>query len=290
MALREYKYEIIAGLLGGVLLVCWFFAPMIAQNIYFSWHNGSEFNSDLAAFGDSYAVFNGLISGLALAAIVTAIWIQAEQLREQRREVARTLENLQRQEEADDLRFTVDSAPLLQKFMLDDLRQHLGERYFLEREFQLDPEETSLGFELAHISENTQPSFGCQGCGGALEMFFNSEVVKEKVGVRLDIPLETYKERALHALQKIYVTDDASQFEEIVSAASDLGEIFQEINLKSNYEFNRLANSQGDFAYDTLRRELKKLIEDIRTKQKVDRIIRFRLLLQESIQRKIDLM
>ena len=142
-------------LVGLGLFLVWMLAPEIAGLMY-------EFHSDprlqeLANFGDSFAVFNGLISSLALAAIAAAIFIQAEQLRVQKEEVSRTIQNLERQEEIDDLRFTIELAPVLQRLLLDELRNMIGNDRVTYNEWKFDPESTAIVAELEELRPRRNP-------------------------------------------------------------------------------------------------------------------------------------
>ena len=68
-----------------------------------------------------------------------------------KKEVSRTIQNLERQEEIDDLRFTIESAPVLQKLLLDELRNFIGNQRVIENEWKPDPESTSIEAELEEI-------------------------------------------------------------------------------------------------------------------------------------------
>lgn len=85
---HRWLFAIAAGVVGtqvlfGVLLWCFFPTPQ-----------------DRGLFGDSFGVANTLFSGLALAGIIIALFMQREELELQREELRATREELKHQREA----------------------------------------------------------------------------------------------------------------------------------------------------------------------------------------------
>lgn len=85
---------------------------------------------DIASIGDTFGVLNSLFTGLALAAIVVAIFMQAKQLDEQvetnnlyKKEVQATLENLERENAWKSVESKMHLIPLLSERYEDELMQ-----------------------------------------------------------------------------------------------------------------------------------------------------------------------
>jgi hypothetical protein len=81
-----------------------------------------------ASVGDTFGILNSLFTGVALAAIVVAIFMQAQQLREQvgtnnlyKQEVAATLENLERENAWKSVESKMHLIPLLSETYENDL-------------------------------------------------------------------------------------------------------------------------------------------------------------------------
>lgn len=82
----------------------------------------------VALIGDAFGILNSLFTGMALAAIVVAIFMQAQQLREQeatnnlyKREVAAKLENLERENSWKSVERKMHLIPLLSKTYENEL-------------------------------------------------------------------------------------------------------------------------------------------------------------------------
>lgn len=83
---------------------------------------------DVASVGDTFGILNSLFTGLALAAIVVAIFMQAQQLKDQvetnnvyKKEVAATLENLERENAWKSVESKMHLIPLLSERYEDEL-------------------------------------------------------------------------------------------------------------------------------------------------------------------------
>lgn len=82
----------------------------------------------VALIGDAFGILNSLFTGMALAAIVVAIFVQAQQLREQvatnnlyKREVVAKLENLERVNSWKSVESKMHLIPLLSKIHENEL-------------------------------------------------------------------------------------------------------------------------------------------------------------------------
>ena len=79
--------------------------------------------------GDSYGILNSLFTGLALGAIVFAIFIQTAQLKLQRREVDATLDHLQNENEWNRVKLKMDVLPLLCERNIVKINSIMGENF-----------------------------------------------------------------------------------------------------------------------------------------------------------------
>jgi hypothetical protein len=134
--LRLSIYIVIGFILVGIF---WYFAPHIIIRI-------SGHTSDLASlkelgpFGDSYGVVNSLFTGLALAAIVSAIVIQTQQLKKQNESLELQRGQLQQEEEWRRLQLQFDLLPNICRRAEFRLRHLCGDLIDIDKDFYGSPE------------------------------------------------------------------------------------------------------------------------------------------------------
>lgn len=117
------------------IFLIWFLTPLIVVNLF---DPGllveTQSISGLGTVGDTYGILNSLFTGLALAAIVVAIFIQASQLRSQnenlelyRQEVDKTIGHIEKEDHWNRLRSKIEVLPLLTEIAEEKLRDILGD-------------------------------------------------------------------------------------------------------------------------------------------------------------------
>lgn len=129
-----------------LVLIAWYCSPTIFSYLADKPSVVAASIKDTAAVSNIFGLLNTLFTGIALSAIVVAIFIQIEQLKKQDRELAlykdeidKTARRVQQEAELDLLKLKMDIVPQICRRLEFQVSTLLGENWSLEERFSESP-------------------------------------------------------------------------------------------------------------------------------------------------------